>query len=121
MLKRVRHWINTGRTVKIFTARAGNKIDEIAIQQWCMRHGLPKLEITNRKDHRMIALWDDRAVGVIENLGVPILAAPMTLWQRFRLGLSILFGGSPCMKANDYYLHGMSDATRKSSRTLLEL
>jgi hypothetical protein len=121
MLKRVRHWIDSGRKVKIFTSRAGDHMEEERIQQWCLLHGLPKLEITNRKDHRMIALWDDRAVGVVKNLGIPILPASMTLWLRFRLGLSILFGGRPSMKINDFYLLGNSDAAMKSSSTFLEL
>lgn len=104
MLERVRYWIKTGRTVKIFTARAGNAHDEERINQWCMRHGLPKLEITNRKDHQMIALWDDRAVGVVRNIGVPILPAPMTLWQSLCLRLLLLVGGSAFMEADRRHL-----------------
>ena len=114
MLNRVLHWISSGRTVKIFTARAGDNIEEERIHQWCLLHGLPKLEITNRKDYRMIALWDDRAVGVVTNLGIPILPASMTLWLRFRLGLSILFGCKPTMKVNELYLSGLSDDAMSS-------
>jgi len=120
MLNRVLHWINSGRTVKIFTARAGDNMEEERIHQWCLLHGLPKLEITNRKDYRMIALWDDRAVGVVTNLGIPIMPAPMTLWLRFRLGLSILFGGKPTMKVNELYLSGLSDDATSSRRVFLD-
>ncbi|MBB5031437.1 hypothetical protein [Prosthecobacter vanneervenii] len=94
MLKRVRYWVKTGRTVKIFTARAGDPGSERMIHQWCERHGLPRLEITNRKDHQMIALWDDRAVGVLRNAGVPVVPLPMGLWQIVRLRLSQMLGGS---------------------------
>ena len=93
MLKRVRYWIKTGRTVKVFTARAGDPHEEWLIHQWCKRHGLPRLEITNSKDHQMIALWDDRAVGVVRNLGVPLMPVPLGWWQLLRLRLSRLLGG----------------------------
>lgn len=91
MLERVHYWIQTGRTVKIFTARAGDISEEQKIHQWCLRNGLPELEITNKKDNKMIALWDDRAVGVIKNKGVPILLKPMKFWQSVRLRLLLLF------------------------------
>lgn len=120
MLKRVRHWINTGRTVKIFTARAGDPHDEISIHQWCVRHGLPKLEITNRKDHKMLALWDDRVVCVVRNIGVPILPAPMTLWQSFRLRLLMLAGSRAVMKVDQRHLQGQSHAALEARRGILE-
>lgn len=117
MLKRVRYWINTGRTVKIFTARAGEARQKLAVQKWCLRHGLPKLEVTNQKDHGMIALWDDRAVGVVHNLGVPILPVPLTFWQRLRLGIELLAGRQPLMKVNQrqmkLHVHGAREASRE--------
>lgn len=121
MHKRVRHWVNTGREVKIFTARAGDMSQCRLVQQWCAIHGLPDLEITDRKDHRMVALWDDRAVGVVFNMGVPILPAPLTLWQRLRLRLALFFGGSALMKVNDVHLSGHVGAARDASRAFLEL
>jgi hypothetical protein len=83
MLQRVQHWISTGRTVKIFTARANNPCQILMIQEWCVRQGLPKLEVTDRKDHRMIAIWDDRAVQVLQNTGIPV-QHPRTLSQNMR-------------------------------------
>lgn len=97
MLKRVRYWIKTGRTVKIFTARADDPQNVQLVHQWCVRHGLPRLEVTNRKDHRMIALWDDRAVGVVRNAGVPLMPLPMSCWQLMRLRLCTLLGGRRLM------------------------
>ena len=120
MLKRVQHWIETGRTVKIFTARAGNLQDEESIHQWCTRHGLPKLEITNRKDHKMIALWDDRAVGVVRNTGLPILPQSMSLWQSVRLRLVQMVGGSSFMEADRRQLKGHFLSAKKASRDLFE-
>jgi len=120
MLKRVQHWIETGRTVKIFTARAGNAQDEERIHQWCMRHGLPKLEITNRKDHKMIALWDDRAVGVVRNTGLPVLPGSMSLWQTVRLRLIQMIGGSAFMEADRRQLKDHFLSTKEASQDLFE-
>ncbi|MFC5457254.1 hypothetical protein [Prosthecobacter fluviatilis] len=93
MLKRVRYWIKTGRKVKIFTARAGDPVSERFIHEWCAYYQLPRLEITNRKDHQMIALWDDRAVGVVRNAGVPLVPLPMGFWRLVRLRISQMLGG----------------------------
>lgn len=120
MLKRVCYWIKTGRTVKIFTARAGNALEELNIHEWCVRHGLPKLEITNRKDHRMLALWDDRAVGVVRNIGAPILPVSMSLWQALRLQLLRIVGDSAVMKADHRHLRGQLHAAQEASQGILE-
>lgn len=121
MLKRVKYWIKTGRTVKIFTARAGNLQDEDRIHQWCIRHGLPQLEITNRKDHKMLALWDDRAVGVVKNAGIPILPVPVSLWQTVRLRLLQLLGRGSHMEADRRHLKGYCPAADEVSQDFLEL
>lgn len=98
MLERVHYWIRTGRTVKIFTARAGDRFEEEKIHQWCLRHGLPELEITNKKDNKMIALWDDRAVGVLKNKGIPLLPPPLTFWQSLRMRVLLIVGGRVALK-----------------------
>ncbi len=70
MLRRVRAWLEDGRRVKIFTARANDPAAEPFIRAWLVAAGLPAdLEITSRKDFGMIELWDDRAVQVRINLG----------------------------------------------------
>lgn len=71
MLDRVRNWLNQGRRVKIFTARACIPQQIPPIRDWLRKHGLPELEITNMKDYAMIESWDDRAVEVIPNTGRP--------------------------------------------------
>jgi hypothetical protein len=71
MLQRVKDWLAHGMEVKIFTARAGNGEKQIClIQEWCEKHGLPRLEVTNIKDFSMIRLYDDRCVRVQENTGI---------------------------------------------------
>ncbi len=82
MVERVKRWISTGTTVKIFTARVqyhqapitgGRYEDAITpIQIWCLKHIGFVLEITNVKDFGMIELWDDRAVQVITNTGLTL-------------------------------------------------
>lgn len=73
MLTRVKKWIAEGRTVKIFTARASSPRQVAAIKEWLVSCGLPDLEVTNVKDHRMTELWDDRCVQVTTNLGQPVV------------------------------------------------
>jgi hypothetical protein len=85
MLKRVKGWLDSGLTVKIFTARlcehgqASTRnqdpmvIDAVTpIENWCMKHLGRKLPVTNVKDYVMVELWDDRAVQVIPNTGEPV-------------------------------------------------
>lgn len=80
MLERVKGWIKEGREVRIMTARA-HKVPEHTffhqrqmdlIQDWCERHGLPRLMVTCEKDYQMLELWDDRAVGVVVDTGIPV-------------------------------------------------
>lgn len=75
MLARVKHWLDEGYTIKIFTARAEEGERGIApVKKWLAENGLPDLEVTNRKDFAMIELWDDRAVQVVANTGRPFLS-----------------------------------------------
>jgi hypothetical protein len=78
MLDRVKAWIAEGKTVKIFTARAGNPRQVIKVQEWLRQQGLPPLEITNIKDYRMIQLWDDRCVCVATNQGQPVVGTQIS-------------------------------------------
>jgi hypothetical protein len=58
-----------GWNVKIMTARAYDPVALVAIRKWCKKHIGQELEITDRKDFHMIALFDDRAVAVEKNTG----------------------------------------------------
>lgn len=73
MLKRVKAWVRQGREVRIFTARYSDLENREAIVaalgDWCEKHGLPRLPVTNVKDLHMLELYDDRAVQVIPNTG----------------------------------------------------
>ena len=83
MVERIQQWIANGYTVKIFTARVtqglinrdGSQYDveavRTAIQDYTEKHIGHRLEVTNVKDFSMIELWDDRAVRVAENTGMP--------------------------------------------------
>lgn len=74
MVHRVRRWLEDGRDVRIFTARAYDpkerKIAIPAIEAWCLKHLGRKLPITTTKDMHTIEIWDDRAVQVIHNTGL---------------------------------------------------
>ncbi len=70
MMNRVKNWLDNGQQVKIFTARVseGNKAIK-PILDWLSANDLPKLDITNVKDMKMIELWDDRCKQVEINTG----------------------------------------------------
>lgn len=87
MLDRVKRWISEGREVRIVTARVGatgftsgfGHIDShqfaddqrLKIAEWCRKHIGQALPITASKDFKMLELWDDRAVRVHQNSGIP--------------------------------------------------
>lgn len=81
MLERVKRWVAQGREVRIFTARYADleHRDAIvaALGDWCERHGLPRLPVTNVKDLEMLEVYDDRAVQVISNTGKLVGASPL--------------------------------------------
>lgn len=71
MLKRVKEWVASGVTVKIFTARVScPSYNEKAIRNWLKKQGLPEdLEITNVKDQYCYQIWDDIAIQVERSTG----------------------------------------------------
>ena len=73
MMERVRDWIAAGQEVRIFTARAGFPEQIPPIIFWLEKYGLDDLKITNVKDFEMVELWDDRAIQVITNTGIPVV------------------------------------------------
>jgi hypothetical protein len=77
MVERVKKWINEGKNIKIFTARASSNnpdasVSRRSIQTWCLKHLNIILPITAEKDYGMIELWDDRCKQVIPNTGILI-------------------------------------------------
>jgi len=82
MVRRVRIWLAAGAEVRVFTARVGPhgsapgfavNLAPIhrAINTWTKEHIGTALEATCTKDYHLIELWDDRAVRVIMDEGVP--------------------------------------------------
>ena len=65
MIKKVRQWLRDGMDVRLFTARKPHPV----IRAWMKEHIGELLPITNVKDQGMIALYDDRVVGVRRNTG----------------------------------------------------
>ena len=74
MVARVKRWLKEDREVRIFTARVAQDdgTERRKIMAWCKEHIGQELNVTNRKDHGMIELWDDRAVEVRTNTGEPV-------------------------------------------------
>lgn len=69
MLNRVKAWLAIGQQVKIVTARAADPEAIPLIQDWLQQQGLPRLQVTDKKDFAMLELWDDRCVTVEFNTG----------------------------------------------------
>jgi hypothetical protein len=69
MLARVKKWLEEGKTVKIFTARASIPSQILPVRLWCIEHIGVELPVTNQKDFSMIELWDDRCVSIETNTG----------------------------------------------------
>lgn len=69
MVQRVINWLDEGKEVRIFTARACYPSAIPIIEEWCRKHIGETLPVTNMKDFGMIQLWDDRAIQVIPNTG----------------------------------------------------
>lgn len=73
MVERVKEWLADGKEVKIFTARAWQADEETIelIEDWTEQHIGERLAVTCVKDYAMIELWDDRAIRVMANKGIP--------------------------------------------------
>ena len=69
MVERLKRHIKQGYEVKIFTARGGNPQQAEMVKEWLRTNKLPDLEVTDRKDYRMVKVYDDRAVVVEANTG----------------------------------------------------
>lgn len=67
MVRQVRKWLQEGKDVRIFTARKPHP----AIRKFSKEQFGRILPITDKKDHEMQAMYDDRAVGIKRNTGEP--------------------------------------------------
>lgn len=81
MVERVKRWKQDGVDVRIMTARVSDPDEDVvrevvaAIERWCLREIGWLLPVTCAKDYGMVALYDDRAVSVVQNTG-ELLASP---------------------------------------------
>jgi len=92
MIDRIKGWLAEGKDVRIFTARVPLPQDEnkeqtcyktgekftgvmmkFAIAIWCEQHIGQRLRSQCYKDLHTIEIWDDRAVGVVPNLGITLV------------------------------------------------
>lgn len=80
MVSRVKAWLAQGLEVRVMTARAWRADQETIsqIQDWTEKHIGHRLPVTCEKDYGMIELWDDRAISVAPNTGVPHIPQHVT-------------------------------------------
>lgn len=72
MINKVKSLQSEGFTIKIVTARAVVPEQIPIVKKWIKEQGLGDLEVINGKDLNMIALYDDRAIQVITNIGITL-------------------------------------------------
>lgn len=80
MVERVLAWMNSGREVRIVTARVSpdrplqEQADQRAmVEAWCREHLGTTLIVQAHKDPGMRQLWDDRAIQVERNTGLRVV------------------------------------------------
>ena len=69
-------FLEQGKKCKIVTARAEFPESVKAIKAWSKKYLGQELEVTNKKDFAMISLFDDRAIGIDSETGMP--------WQKIK-------------------------------------
>jgi hypothetical protein len=106
MVARVRAWLDAGEDVRIMTARVCGPADladeaRRAIAAFCVEHFGRELPVTNEKDYAMLALYDDRAIQVIENTGelLPVVF------------LQIAVTAVGALRVDDHLVYGFADGT----------
>ena len=77
MYEKIKWYQAHGIKCKLLTARAGFASEVPKIEAWLQYNdqffpGLAKLEISNVKSHKMLVLYDDRAVQIIPNTGMMV-------------------------------------------------
>jgi hydroxymethylpyrimidine pyrophosphatase-like HAD family hydrolase len=83
MIQRVQAELDAGSAVTIFTARVnpnGGSFQEaldatksyVLIAQWCVQHIGQLLPITHLKSQVWDEMWDDRAIQIVKNQGIPV-------------------------------------------------
>lgn len=80
MVRKVRAWLHEGKDVRLFTARKPHP----AIRRWMRQHLGQLLPITNTKDSKMQALYDDRVVQVKRNKGTVAEDDEAQVWEKHK-------------------------------------
>lgn len=88
MVERVKKALAVGHHVSIFTARVADdhalRDDEVArlyIEEWCLKHIGVRLPVTAVKSGYFTEFWDDRAVRIERNFGVPDVELEDTIYM----------------------------------------
>lgn len=96
MVDKILGWIDAGIEVRIVTARGSCEDDREEVRAWLREHGLPMLEVTDKKDYQMLQLYDDRARQVLPDTGEVVqpcffceMRLPNTMDRRERLEIKI--------------------------------
>jgi SNF2 family DNA or RNA helicase len=69
MMDKVKRYLERGKDVVLFTARASDPRNVPPVRAWLDRHNLSKVKITNQKTPDIEVIYDDRAKGVHKNKG----------------------------------------------------
>lgn len=69
MMDRVRGFLDQGKDVVLFTARASEPKNIPPVRKWLDKHKLQDVEITHEKTPDIEVIYDDRAKGVHKNKG----------------------------------------------------
>ncbi len=69
MMARVKDFLEQGKDVALFTARASDPKNIPPVRRWLDRHGLQAVKITHEKTPDLEVIYDDRAKGVHKNRG----------------------------------------------------
>jgi hypothetical protein len=80
MVNRVKQWLDEGVVVVIFTARVSSqhspeqlRRQRNIINSWCLNVFGRVFEVTAEKTYDIEEYWDDRAIGVQFNKGIPVV------------------------------------------------
>jgi hypothetical protein len=77
MLHKIKALMSAGVEVRIITARLAPEWDEadaqrVLIEAWCEEHLGQRIPVQAHKTGGMLKLYDDRAIGIQHNTGIPL-------------------------------------------------
>lgn len=89
MVERVKSWLAKGIEVRIITARVAPMyedwdVETAKVKTFCRTHLGQELTVQAHKCGGMLELWDDRAVTVVRNEGVPLFEGLLDIGKKMR-------------------------------------